>query len=324
MLLIKNKIYILLILLVLVPLFIISRTRLHKQSKKIFKPSNKSVPQRIISLAPSITELIFALGAGERIVGVTRFCDYPEEAKKLPRIGGFYDPNYEAIISLEPDMIILLSEHEAAVEYFSRVGLPSFEVNHRTIGEIMHSIDILGALLNKKSKAGEILGEWNGLISYVRGQLEQSDKPAVLMTLGREIDNPKSIYIVGKDGVYDELLKMAGGINAYNGIDIRYPMVSREGVLRMNPDIIIEIVSERDGRLPDIGSYAVFWENFEEVKAVKNGAVHYITKPYAVRPGPRFVYLLKDMAEIINPDIEWTEVWKSLELKISLSESTEN
>ena len=309
---IKNKYYILLILAVLIPLFIISRTRIYRQAKKTSKISNNSVPQRIVSLAPSITETLFALGMGDRIVGVTQFCDYPDSAKLIAKIGGFYDANYEAIIRLKPDVVILLEEHETAHESLTHMGIPLFTVNHRTLRGIMQSIDTLGIFLGKVQIAQNIVHYWEKHSALVNEQVSELERPSVLMTLERVIDDPGSIYIVGKDGVYDELISIAGGVNAYDGIGIRYPMISREGVLQMNPDVIIENVWKRED-MPDAESYLAYWREFKEVKAVKSGNIHMISKSYAIRPGPRFILLLRDIAPLLYPQINWNDVWLSLE-----------
>lgn len=267
---------------------------------------------RIISLAPSITETLFALGLGDKIVGVTNFCDYPEEAGKIAKIGGYYDPNYEAIMALKPDLIVMLEEQETTKEYFNRIGLKSISVSHKTVKENLHSIDTLGKFFKKEEFAQKLLLTMNRTIDTVREQIMNSPHPTVLMTIGRSLEEVKNLYVVGNDEYYDEMITIAGGINAFKGGSVRYPMISFEGIIQINPDVIIEIVAEMGGNTGSPEDYRKTWSKFNDIKAIRLNRIYYITEPYAVRPGPRFVLLIQDLAKILHPEIPWGDVWRSL------------
>lgn len=267
---------------------------------------------RIISLAPSITETLFALGLGDKIVGVTNFCDYPEEVKKITKIGGYYDPNYEAIIALKPDLIVMLEEQETTKEYFNRIGLKSIIVSHKTVKENLHSIDTLGKYFRKEEIAQKILLTMNRTIDTVREEIKNSPPPSVLMTIGRNLEEVKNLYVVGNDEYYDEMITIAGGVNAFKGGSVRYPMISFEGIMQINPDIIIEIIAELGRNTGSPEEYRKTWNKFNDIKAIRSNRIYFITEPYAVRPGPRFVLLIQDLAKILHPEIPWGDVWHSL------------
>lgn len=267
---------------------------------------------RIVSLAPSITETLFALDVGDRVVGVTRFCDYPEEAKKIAKVGGYFDPNYEAILALKPDLVVLLKEQETSKEYFNRLGIKCFTVNHQTINGNLHSIDTLGKYFGKEESAQKISLKINRIMESIRSKTRNLTHPSVLMTIGRSLGEIKNLFVVGNDEYYNEMISIAGGVNAFTNAAVRYPTISFEGIMQINPDIIIEIISEMGGKPASIESYRKTWDKFNEVKAVQANRIYFINESYAVRPGPRFILLIQDLAKLLHPEIPWGNIWQSL------------
>jgi len=266
----------------------------------------RSIPQRIVSLAPSITEILYAIGCIDRVVGVTRFCDYPPEARTKTKIGGYYDPNYEAIIMLEPDLIIMLAEHEAPREHLADLGYDIVVVNHKSISGILSSIETVGEACGASEKARSITADIRVRMERIREKTAGLPSPRVMVSIGRNMGSGKlkDVYISGKEGFYDEMIEIIGGVNAYSG-GVAFPVVSSEGIITMNPEVIIDMVPDlkENGWSPEM-IYRE-WAALPQVDAVKNGRVHVFGEDYVAVPGPRFIAIMEKMARVMYPDVDW-------------------
>jgi iron complex transport system substrate-binding protein len=260
---------------------------------------------RIISLAPSITETLFALGLGDRVIGVTEFCKYPPEAQKKAQVGGFFNPNYEAMVSLKPDLVVLLPEHEQARKYLENLGISTLVVHNRTITEILDTITVLGKTCGAEKDAVKIVRDIDSRMDRVKKKTAGLARKRVMVSVGRTTGSLEQVTIAGPNTFYDELITLAGGVNAYRGYPIPYPEVSGEGLLRLDPEIILDLLPELAGKAKSESSARSDWNRVPELSAVKNGKVYVITADYAVIPGPRFIQTLEEMARIIHPEAEW-------------------
>ena len=266
--------------------------------------SDKKHYKRIISMAPSITETLFALGAGDRVVGVTRFCNYPPEAREKEKVGGFVDPNYEAIVALKPDLVILLPEHEKVFNYLAELRLQFIVVHNRTVSEILDTILTIGTICGAEERAKEMVDDINAQIQNILVQTKNKYHPVVMISISRTIGTGalKDVYIAGKNTIYDELLTFAGGRNAYENPNIDYPVISAEGLLYINPEIIIDLVPEIDLKGLDRDAMMREWHSVPGVAAVKKNRIYIVSNDYAVIPGPRFILFLEYLAQIIHPE----------------------
>ena len=263
--------------------------------------------ERIISLSPSTTETIFALGLGSKLVGVTQFCNYPPEAKEIKNVGGYFDPNYEAITMLQPDLVIILPEHESVKQYLSELGINYLVVNNKTIADILSTIETIGKVCDAEIKAGQLLRDINSRINNIKEKTKDLALPRVLISVGRTIgeETLKEVYIVGQNTYYNELINFAGGKNAFQNERIEYPMLSAEGIILINPEIIIDLIADLASSGLTEARVKEEWECVGSVEAVKNNRLYVFTKGYIVIPGPRFILLLEDLARVIHPEIEW-------------------
>ncbi len=270
---------------------------------------NKNGYERIISLSPSTTETLFALGLGNKIVGRTRFCNYPPEAKKLPEVGGYVDPNYEAMIALKPDLVILLQEHENVKQYLNEFKIKYLEVNNKTIADILTTIKTIGKVCKAEPQANTLLQKLNNKINVIKKKTENLPKPKVIISIGRTLGTGtiKDVYIAGKNTFYDELIALAGGTNAIGDSLNAYPMLSAEGIIHLNPQIIIDFVTDVNGKSFNKDLILKDWNSIKFVEAVKNKNVKIFSKDYIVIPGPRFILLLQDLAKAIHPEVNWDE-----------------
>jgi cobalamin transport system substrate-binding protein len=279
----------------------------HEQSFSVTPRRPATNCKRIISLAPSITEILFQLGLGPNVVGVTRYCDYPPEARDKPRIGGYYNPSYEAIYSHNPDLVILLTEHENPEKYLTKLGLNILKSDHNTIEGILQSIDAIGTLCNVAQKARAITSAIKDRIEIIRRSTSALNRPRVVISIGRNMGSGtlKDIYAAGKGGFYDQMIELAGGVNAYHGVKIKFPVLSTEGIIRLDPEVIIDMIPDMAENNWDEKTILKQWANMAEVDAVKNGRVHVFDDDYVVTPGPRFILLLEKLARSIHPEVKW-------------------
>lgn len=252
-------------------------------------------PERIISLAPNITETLYALGLGNKIVGATTYCLYPEAARELPKIGGFGQFNYEAIVTLQPDLVILHQEYDTETTRLASLNIPTLETGTYFIADILETIRSIGDACGAEKQANELIAQLKNRIAEIASRTADGSPahPRVLLTFGS--GDIETIQAFGPECIHNELLELAGGKNVIEG-KLPFATLSREAVLRLNPDIIIELA-------PGLGEAAEpsrHWKKLTTVNAVKNNRIHMLTGDYTCIPGPRFIKTLEDFAEIIG------------------------
>lgn len=262
---------------------------------------------RIVSLSPSTTETLFALGLGDRVVGVTRFCRYPPQAREKTEVGGYLDPNYEAIAALEPDLVIILPEYENAISYLRELGLNYLIVHNRTVQEIIGTIDLIGSECGAGKRAGELVAQIKERKDRIARAAAHLASPGVIVSIGRSMGTGalKEVYLAGKGTFYDELVTLAGGENLYQDGRVSYPLVSAEGLLHLNPEIILELVPDLEERGLSRETVLQEWQSVPQIDAVRNGRVYVLSGDYVSIPGPRIILLLEDMARAIHPEVDW-------------------
>jgi iron complex transport system substrate-binding protein len=265
----------------------------------------QEAPDRVVSMAPSITEILFALDLGDLLVGRTRYCDYPPEALQSTSIGGFYEPNYEAITQLEPDLVILLPDHERPAQRLAALGIPTLEVQNGTVEQILDAIRTVGDECGAPAEAAELVQSLRSRMERVERLTANLPRPAVLVSVGRNMGSGdlQDVYVAGAGSFFDELIRLAGGRNAYSG-DLKYPTVSQEGIIRMNPQVVIDIIPDLAQK--NIGRDAVLaeWSTVPGVDAVDNDRVYVFGQDYVAVPGPRFVLILEQMARVLHPEVD--------------------
>ncbi len=254
--------------------------------------------RRIISFAPSITETLFALSLGDRVAGVSSFCKYPPEVKNIPRVGGLIDPNLEKVLRLAPDLVILLKEHEKLIDFLKKNRIEYLTVDNHNCRAILESFRMIGEKCGRSRQA-------DSLVRYVQKEIadgahQTADAPKALLCVDRDRRGEGSIgriYAAGPSIFYNDLLIAAGMKNILSNTPMEYPQLSIESVIRLQPDIIIDISSYSPGASPDA---CRDWRCLREVKAVKNNSVFCLSGDYMTIPGPRVFLLLKDFKRIVS------------------------
>ncbi len=241
--------------------------------------------ERVISLAPNLTEIVFAIGGGDKLVGVTTFCNYPAEARKLSRVSDTLKPNIESVIALRPDVVLVstASQLEAFSRSLEEQAIAVFVTSPNAIEDIYRSIEMIGKILGTEDRAQDLTDELRMRAASVRGEPPSEQPPKVFVQIDKD-----SLYTVGKDSYITEIVAVAGGLSATAQLATAYPNISREAAIAMNPDVIL--ISESEGnREPNDG--------FKNSPAVKNGKVFKIDADLLSRPGPRFIIALEQLAE---------------------------
>jgi iron complex transport system substrate-binding protein len=252
-------------------------------------------PARIVSLAPSITETVFALGDGDRLAGVTDYCDYPPEATRKPRVGGIATPNFEAILALRPDLVIATSESNYAdhVERLTSLGLPVYVVRPVDWETVFESIERIGDVLGRDAVARAQVAAMRRDADAIGRAVAGAPRPRVLYVVW-----PNPLIAPGGGTLINDLIQRAGGESVTAAEPLPYPRLSLETVVERRPD---RIIVGRHGQ-ESVEELLRGWERLGSVSAVREGRVYGVDGDLVHRPGPRMVEALRALARVIHPE----------------------
>ena len=262
--------------------------------RRITLPEN---PERVVSLAPSITEIIFALNQGHRLKGVTMYSDFPPEAKKLPRVGSYVHPDLERIVALQPDLCLATKDGNPReiVRRLESLGIPVYAVNPRDMEAILGTIREIGKLLNATGRAESLTKEMGTRIEKIKALVGKTDRrPRVFFQIGIS-----PIVSIGTPTFTHELIELAGGINISEG-PVAYPRYSREQLLALSPEVFI--VSSMAGEKA-IDRARREWQQLQNVPAVRDGRLFFVDSNLFDRPTPRMVEALELLVRLIHPEL---------------------
>ncbi len=258
------------------------------------------IPQRIISLAPSNTEILFALGLADRVVAVTDYCNYPPEAKQKPSIGGFSTPNIEKVVALSPDLVLATSVHQKQViPNLEQKGITVFALAPETLDEVLEAITLVGRITGEENRASKLVAEMRTKIKAVTGKtssLSEAQKPRVLYIMWHD-----PLMTAGSGTLQDELIRTAGGTNVARDLT-GYAGITLEAVIGANPEVMVAGVGMGTGADASL-QFAKTEARLRDTDARKHNRVHTIDVDLVGRPGPRIVYALERFAKCIHPEI---------------------
>ncbi len=253
-----------------------------------------SEPQKIVSLSPAITEILFAIGTGDKIVGVTNYCDYPQEALDKPKIGDFTNPNLEVIISSEPDVIFIAAGIQVdLVRQFEDLGIKVITLDASSLQQVLNNIETAGRVTGNVAQATELVTALRQRIGAVQETIARAaSKPEVFFEVW---DDP--LMTAGPGSFIDDLISMAGGTNIASDTTKRFAEFSREMLLERNPEIYI--LNSHAHTPDDVKSRP----GYSGLEAIKMDRVYTIEDDLVTLPGPRIVEGLEEMAMIIHPEL---------------------
>lgn len=259
-------------------------------------------PMRIISLAPSVTEVIYAVGAGDRLIADTTYCDYPVAAQKLPKIGGFIDPNVEQIVALKPDLVIgAKGNPREALGQLRQMNIPVVTIDPETLDSaIDESLRIVGKVTGLSKKADKLASDNSKRKEVVAQQAAaRAKRPRILMLFTAD-----SLFSVGPGSYLDEMITLAGGVNIAGDTRLAWPELSMEKVIKDDPQIILIISMEKGATSSfsdEILQQLRAKKQWKNISAVRNGKVVYLGNDELTLPGPRLINGLEAMAQVISP-----------------------
>ncbi|MEW6012770.1 MAG: ABC transporter substrate-binding protein [Elusimicrobiota bacterium] len=252
----------------------------------IFLFSSFVYPQRIVSLLPSYTEIIFELGAGDKLVGVTNFCDYPEQAKKKDKVGDYLNPNIEKIYKLKPDIIFMGEWRNDFIKKIKNLKAKTVVINQeKSVEDIYKTIKIISKHINKEKKGNEI-------IARMKKEIDSSKNKSYVKVYA-EVD--RDLWSVGSDSFISDVISKSGGINIFNDIKIPYFKAQWEEVVKRNPDAVILFST----------GYSEFVSRplADKIKAAKDKKIYVLTpeeRNLFSRPSPRIAEVIKKVSEYLS------------------------
>lgn len=270
-------------------------------------PAAEGVPaaakSRVVSLAPSVTDVIFALGAGGDLVGATRFCEPPAGAAPITRVGGFLDPSFEAILALKPTRVIATPNPGNApiLRRLEDLGVAITQVRADTLGQTWESFEVVGAAVGRAEAGRALAARIRGRVDALsRAARAGGDPPRVLFVYGH-----RPLVVAGPGTFADELMVRAGAQNVAADAKVQYPKYTFEAVLQARPDVIVDAFMgpEADGE----AVVRAFWAPYDAIPAVKAGRVHWGARPGLLRPGPQVGDGLSWLVSVLHPGARRTD-----------------
>lgn len=276
---------------------------LHRSLAEATRPGPPPVdPRRIVTLAPSVTETVYSIGLGDRVVGVTQFCRYPPEVQSKPKVAGFSDINFEAVLRQRPDLVILPVDKLRNKVQLERIGLPVMTLDTRSLSGLQAAIRQLGRATGHSREAALASGRLEEGIREARERARGRPRPKVLFSIMHSYQGLgyiTEINAVGQDGFFSDLIDIAGGDNAYQG-SLPFPRLSREAIIFLNPDIIIDVIPYTE----DLEAVRRDWQGLSSVAAVKNNRLYFLTDEADTVPGPGIYKTLAKISRAFHPQPE--------------------
>ncbi|MEE8470854.1 MAG: ABC transporter substrate-binding protein [Dehalococcoidia bacterium] len=258
----------------------------------------QSIPVRIVSHVPSITETLFALGLGDRVVGVSDHGDFPEEAANKPKVGGYFTPSIEKIVALNPDLV-LTDGHPADIAQLDGLGIPYIVLEPEDIDELLSNIELLGAITGSEKSASELRSDMEEHIDAVVSMVKDAPRPRVFYIL--DATDPTKPWTAGPGSFVDDLLSLAGGENVAGEAQGPWIQFSLEELVASDPEIIL--VDSMHGTAVMSLEQMKEHDAWREITAVKEDRIGLIDGDLVNRHGPRIVQGLEEMARIIHPEL---------------------
>ena len=257
-------------------------------------------PRRVVSLVPSATEALFAMGVGSRLVGVGSYDTFPPEVQRLPRVGALLDPDIERILALKPDLMVCYASQVDLQTQLSRVGISLFRYKHGSLADVVSTIRQLGVAIGAPAEAEALASSIDRDLEAVRARAAGLTRPRVMLVIGRESRSLRTISVSGGYGFLHDLVELAGGVNVFGEIKRESLNINTETVLARAPDVILELRYSGSGSPRELDRERRVWEALPGVPAVRTRRVHVLFGGELVIPGPRVVRTASVFAAAIH------------------------
>ncbi|HOY66798.1 MAG TPA: helical backbone metal receptor [Candidatus Ozemobacteraceae bacterium] len=279
------------------------------KSKGIPASAGARVPMRIVSLVPSLTETLFVLGLGDRLVGITDFCEHIPGARKIPSIGTCLEPSVEAIAARNPDLVLYGPDQEAIARRLAALGLDTVSVRQIALDDIPGALQRIGDRCGVPAAAASAVVRFRDRLAAVSRAVAGCRKPRVLLVVGRDVSGGRieQAYVAAPGAYHDALLRLAGAENAWRGKALTvYPVVSQEGLMALNPDAIVDLVPDPDRQPGGLDGLKAAWAAVPGMTAVASDRVLLLTETHLSIPGPESAAdAAERLARLLHPEGAW-------------------
>jgi cobalamin transport system substrate-binding protein len=257
---------------------------------------------RVVSLVPNVTEMLFAIGAGSQVVGVSSYDDFPPETKALPRVGALLDPDTERIFSLRPDLVVVYGSQSELEGQFTRAGIRVYPYRHAGVDSILQAIRDVARLTGHPADGDRVVREVRSQLDGVRMRVRGQRRPRTMLVIGRDAGTLRGVYVSGGIGFLHELLDLAGGDDVFSDIKREAAQPSNETMIVRAPDVIIELHPADQPPADALQKERASWNLLTSVPAVRNGRVHLLYGGYLLAAGPRIGRAAETLARVMHPD----------------------
>jgi iron complex transport system substrate-binding protein len=258
-------------------------------------------PRRIVSLVPALTEIVFAIGAGDRVIAVSSYDEDPPEVNKLPKVGALLDPDVERIISMRADLVLLYGSQTDLMTQLTRASIPFYEYRHGGLATVTATIRMLGQRLGQRQRAEAVAGTIERRMATLGKRTSALKKPRTLLVFTRQRGSLRDIYASGGRGFLHEMLEAAGGINVFADIKAESIQASSEMILTRAPEVILELRAEDIPSPEELPAEIDTWRALASVPAVRNNRLYFLPGRAYVVPGPRVAESAEAMAARLHP-----------------------
>jgi iron complex transport system substrate-binding protein len=252
--------------------------------------------QRIVTLSPSINEIVYALGEGQNVVANTKHCDFPEESKSVPKIGGYNDISLEKILDVKPTIVIGQDYDENLIKNLKSLNIKVLSYKTNTIENIKNTILELGILFKKEEKSKEMISRIDDSLNSLKSIVENKK---ILIVISPKDSLSNQIYVTGNFLYFEDIIKASGNKNAYNSTNSAQPVVNTEKIINMNPDIIVLLAPFYDGKTAELNQLKELWKTLP-INAAKQNNIYAVDKLYAGIPSQRVEFFINDFRKILE------------------------
>ncbi len=252
--------------------------------------------ERIVTLTPSINEIVYALGVGKDVVANTKYCDFPKESKKVKKVGGYASISLEKILLVNPSVVIAQNYDEKLLTNLKNLNIKTLSFKTDSIKDINNTIFSLGNYFDKQEKAKELISNINNSLASLKG-IVKNKKILIVISPKRSLSN--QIYVSGNYLYFEDIIKASGNVNAFQSKSKAQPVVNTEKIIKMNPDVIILLAPFFEGKSEELKRVKKLWLDLP-INAAKNKNVYAVDKLYAGIPSQRVVYFIQDFKKILE------------------------
>ena len=265
-------------------------------------PRAADTPKRIVSLVPALTEMLFAIGSGPQVVGVSSFDDFPPDVKSLPRVGALVDPDMERILSLRPDLVIVYGSQTDVETQLTRAGIRAYRYRHAGLAGVFSTIRDLGRTVGRTRESDQLVRQIQQRLDSIKTRVAKLPPVRTLLVFERDLGSLRGLYASGGVGFMHDILGIVGGVNVFADVSRESVQPSIETILARAPDLILEV---RPTGLPRqrIPAERRVWESVSSIPAVRKGRIYIVTDDFLVTPGPRVAQAAEAIARIIHPEV---------------------